>query len=149
MLRATTPGCTTDCLRHREGRAVLSPLTRDSAPLDRSDATWVVRRGLAGGPTSSLESRNFPGHFLRHRGGRLVLDRNDGGALFAQDASFSVEAGRSGQGVSLASVNFPDHFVRHFAGEVFIAGDGGPEPWAARPSWADDVTWLAQPAWRA
>lgn len=147
VLRATTPGCGDACLRHREGRVVISPITRDSPLADRQDATWVVRPGLADRAYLSLESKNYPGSYLRHRHGAVHQEPNDGSEQFAADATFRATAGRNGQGISLSSCNFPSRFLRHYGGEVFIAADGGPKPWDNPHWWPDDVSWLAKPAW--
>ncbi|HVW80165.1 MAG TPA: AbfB domain-containing protein [Mycobacteriales bacterium] len=147
MLSATTPGCNGDCLRHREGRVLLSPISRNSSSLDRADATWVVRAGLADPSKLSLESLNLPGNFLRHHHGELVLHYNDGDRQHALDATFDVSPGKNGQGISLSSPDFPSRFIRHYAGEVFLAARGGPEHWASATSWEDDVSWLARPPW--
>jgi hypothetical protein len=147
VLKATTPGCGEACLRHQDGRAVISLITRESPLSDRRDATWVVRAGLADRSSVSFESKNYPGSFLRHRHGAVYQEPNDGGEQFASDATFTATAGRNGQGISLASCNFPARFLRHYGGEVFIASDGGPEPWDNPQWWADDVSWLPKPAW--
>jgi hypothetical protein len=147
LLQATTPGCTGEYLRHREGRAVISPLVKGSPLLDIQDATWIVRGGLAEGAGHSFESKNYPGSHLRHQNGAVYLHRGDGSEQFALDATFVVHPGKNGRGVSLASVNFPSRFVRHYAGEIFIAAEGGPEGWASATSWADDVSWLPGAPW--
>lgn len=147
QLRATTPVSAGECIRHKDGRAVLSPIGKSSVTFDINDATWIVRAGLADRSGVSFESKNFPGGFLRHRHGELYQDQNDGSEQFAQDATFRVEPGKNGQGVSLAALNFPSRFVRHYGGEIFLAAEGGPEPWANADSWTDDVSWLASPAW--
>ncbi len=147
LLRATTPVSAGDCIRHKEGRAVLSPIGKSSVTFDIQDATWIVRAGLAEISAVSFESRNFPGGYLRHRHGGLFQDRNDGAEQFAQDATFLAEPGKNGQGISFAAINFPDRFIRHFGGELFLASEGGPEPWATAESWVDDVSWIAAPAW--
>jgi hypothetical protein len=147
LLRATTPGCVGECLRHRDGRAVISPLDKSSSVLDIQDATWIVRPGLAGDSGISLESKNYANSYLRHQNGELYLHPNDRSDQFAADATFTVHPGANGQGVSLAAVNFPSRFVRHYAGEVFLAAEGGPEGWASETSWRDDVSWLPAPAW--
>ena len=145
--RATTPGLTGECLRHRDGRAVISPIDKNSPISDKQDATWIVRAGLADRSCVSLESRNFPEGYLRHHAGAVYQQQLEESEQFALDATFVVVAGKNGSGVSLASYNYPDRFVRHYAGEVFIAAEGGPEPWASAQSWADDVSWLVGPAW--
>ena len=144
---ATTPGASGAWLRHRDGRGVLSSVSRDSPIRERQDAIWVVRAGLADRTGVSLESKNYPGSFLRHRHGAVYQEANDGSDQFAQDATYSVTAGLNGQGVSLASWNYPSRFVRHYLGEVYIAACGGPEEWDAAQWWDDDVSWLAKAPW--
>jgi hypothetical protein len=148
-LGATTSNCIGDFLRHQHGRAVISRITAASAEVEKQDATWIVRAGLADSSAVSLESLNFPGAFLRHQEGAVYQHNNDGGELFAQDATFVVSRGRNGQGISLASYNYPDHFLRHWQGEVYIAVSGGPQPWERTSSWTDDVSWLPRPGWAA
>jgi len=78
------------------------------------DSRWKLVPGLADANAVSIESVNFPGRFLRHRGGEVWLDPNDGSGLFAQDATWRVRVGRaSASGVSFESINFPGEFLRH------------------------------------
>ena len=147
LLRATTPVSVGECIRHKEGRAVLSPIGKSSVDFDIQDATWIVRAGLADSSGVSLESKNFQGGFLRHRHGLLYQDNNDGTEQFAQDATFVVQPGKTGKGFALAALNYPSRFIRHYGGELFLAAEGGPEPWETEKSWADDVTWTSSPAW--
>jgi non-reducing end alpha-L-arabinofuranosidase len=147
QLRATTPVSAGDCVRHKDGRALLSPIGKSSVTFDIQDATWIVRVGLADRAGVSFESRNYSGGFLRHRNGAVYQEPNDGTEQFALDATFLAEPGKNGQGVSLAALNYPSRFVRHYGGEVFIAAEGGAEPWESESSWADDVSWIASPAW--
>lgn len=147
VLVATTPGSSGAWLRHREGRAVISAVGRDSPISERQDGIWVVRGGLADRAGVSLESKNYPGGYLRHRHGAVYQEPNDGGDQFAQDATYTVTVGHNGQGISLASWNYPARFLRHIGGEAFIAAPGGPEAWDAAEWWADDVSWLVKPPW--
>jgi hypothetical protein len=147
LLRATTPVSAGDCIRHKEGRALLSPIDKSTVTFDIKDATWIVRAGLADASGVSFESRNFQDGFLRHRHGLLYQDRTDGAEQFGLDATFLVEPGKNGQGFSFAAVNYPSRYIRHFAGELFLASEGGPEPFETAESWTDDVSWLATPAW--
>jgi hypothetical protein len=147
LLRATTPVSAGHCIRHKEGRAVLSPIGKSSVNFDIQDATWIVRAGLADTSAVSFESRNFPAGFLRHRHGGIYQDHNDGAEQFALDATFVAQLGKNGQGASFAAINYPTRFIRHFAGELFLAAEGGPEPFETESSWTDDVSWLATPAW--
>jgi hypothetical protein len=145
--RVTTPGFTDRSARHQNGLGVTSVITAASPAVDRQDATFTVRRGLADGSCYSLEARNAPGQYLRHQNFRIRLAGNDGSALFAQDATFCAQPGTGGPGVTLASYNFPDHAVRHFAAELWIAADGGPNPFDNPASFAVDVTWAVIDPW--
>ncbi len=86
----------------------------------------------------SLESINFPGHFLRHQNFRLKLHQNDGNLLFRQDASFMFNGGSDAAGnagFSLESINLPGHFVRHSNFELFIAASDGSALFNNDASW--------------
>jgi hypothetical protein len=146
-LRATTACCTTRYIRHQNNNAVTSVITSGSSAVDKSDASWIVRRGLASSSCVSFESRNFPGDFLRHSNFQLFRQPNDGSALFRSDATFCPQAGKSGTGTSFASLNFPTRFLRHFNNTVYIASDGGPNTFDSATSWAADVTWAVGAPW--
>ena len=147
-LRATTACCTGDFLRHQFFAGVLSPISSDSSTLDKEDATWIIRRGFANNSCLSLESRNYPGYFLRHFNFKLFLQPYDGSAQFAADSTFCpVFPGMNGQGVSLRSLNFSDKFIRHFSFHGFIASEGGSNPWDATAFFRDDVSWIVSPPW--
>jgi non-reducing end alpha-L-arabinofuranosidase len=146
-LGSTTPECIGDYLRHQHGRAVISRITDASALIDKQDATWIFRAGLADSSGFSFESKSYPGCYLRHQNGAVFHHDNDGSDQFAADATFTASSGRNGRGVSLASFNYPDHYLRHWQGEIYIARIGGPELWERTASWTDDVSWLPRPGW--
>lgn len=146
-LRATTACCTDRYLQDRSGRAVTTVVTASSAGQDRDDASWVVRPGLADASCVSFESRSHGGTFLRHSSFRVYRQSFDGTALFRADATFCPRAGRSGTGTSFAGYNFPTLYLRHFGNELFLAGDGGTNPWDSRAHWADDVSWIVTTPW--
>ncbi|MEV7227394.1 family 43 glycosylhydrolase [Polymorphospora sp. NPDC051019] len=86
-----------------------------------ADSQFRIVTGLAGAGSVSLESTNFPGHYLRHRNYEIHLERDDGSALFRADASFVRRPGLAdGAGISLESGNFPGRYVRHRTGLLFI-----------------------------
>jgi GH43 family beta-xylosidase len=96
-------------IRHgTDSRARIEPGTDDLA---RSQFRIVP--GLAGSGTVSLESTSHPGYFLRHKNYEVVLERNDGSALFRADASFHRRTGLAGSGVSFEASNFPSRIIRH------------------------------------
>jgi hypothetical protein len=53
------------------------------------DATFCLRAGVLPGSVS-LESANYPGWFLRHRGENLWVDQSDGNATFRAESSFHL-----------------------------------------------------------
>ncbi|MEV5715962.1 alpha-L-arabinofuranosidase B [Amycolatopsis mediterranei] len=146
-LRATTACCTTRYIRHQFDDAVTSVVSSGSSALDKSDASWVVRRGLANPSCVSFESRNYPGDFLRHYNYQLLRQPMDGSAAFRADATFCPQAGKNGQGTSFASFNYPDRFIRHYNNTVYIASNGGSDTFDATASWADDVSWAVNAPW--
>lgn len=86
-----------------------------------ADSQFRIVSGLAGGGTVSLESTNFPGYYLRHRGYALYVERSDGSSLFGGDASFYRQSGLAAStGVSLESQNFPGRYVRHRDGLLYL-----------------------------
>src|SRR5947209_20349519 len=78
----TTRASIGEYMRHHLGQVVISRITEASPDLDKQDATWTVRPGLAGGSGISLESANFPGSFLRHQHGAVYQHGNDGSRQF-------------------------------------------------------------------
>jgi len=146
-LRATTACCTTRYIRHQNNNAVTSVVSSGSSAVDKGDATWIVRRGLANSSCVSFESRNFPGDFLRHFNFQLRRQPMDGSAIFRADATFCPQAGRNGQGTSFASLNFPTRFIRHFNNTLYIASNGGSNAFDSATSWADDVSFVVSSPW--
>nr|WP_307544225.1 family 43 glycosylhydrolase [Streptomyces sp. V3I8] len=99
-------------IRHWEYRAKIEPNVTNLA-----DSQFRVVTGLAGTGTVSLESANFPGHYLRHRGnGEVWVDKSDGGTAFKGDASFYRRAGLAdaSAGVSFEAYNAAGSYVRHY-----------------------------------
>lgn len=144
--QATTPGLTGHYIRHSSFDGVIAPVTKLSSGTDRGDATWIVRAGLADSLCVSLESRNFPGRYLRHSSMHLVLQNPDGTKIFREDATFCLHQGKNGTGISLASFNYPDRYIRHYQRILYIASNGGPNPFDIGLQWANDVSWrIAQP----
>ncbi|MCG5218731.1 AbfB domain-containing protein [Streptosporangium soli] len=149
-LRVTTPGYTDRYLRHQASLARTDVVTPASPDALKLDATFFVRRGLAEPSCFSFESRNFPGHYLRHADFRLRKDPRDNSVLFDRDATFCARQGQAGTGVSLESLNLPGHFLRHHNEAIYVARSGGPNAWDTATSFAADVTWLAgTPWWRS
>jgi Alpha-L-arabinofuranosidase B (ABFB) domain/Glycosyl hydrolases family 2, sugar binding domain/Glycosyl hydrolases family 2 len=147
-LRVVTPGYTDRYLRHFNSLGFTEVVTGSSSATLKADATFYVRRGLADPTCYSFESRNFPGHFLRHSNFRIRKDPNDGTALFSADATFCVQPGRYGSGnVTLASYNIGRTNVRHYAAEVWIASNGGPHSYDTEANYDADVSWAVSAPW--
>jgi hypothetical protein len=98
-------------VRHRDFLGRVDRIEPASSALDKADSRFTVRAGLADRNCFSLESVNYPHRFLRHRNFVIHLERNDGTALFAADATFCVVSKLQGAAVSLRSYNYPDRFV--------------------------------------
>ncbi|HET7469065.1 MAG TPA: arabinofuranosidase catalytic domain-containing protein, partial [Gemmatimonadales bacterium] len=143
-LQATAPGSTSDYLKHNDidDGVVLAPVTAGSSGIDKQDATFVEAAGLANPSCVSFESIDRPGSYLRHQNFQLHLQPSDGSPLFAQDATFCPGPGNSGQGMSFQSVNFPGRYLRTFNNVLFLASNGGPNPWDIATGWAADTSWL-------
>lgn len=82
-------------VRHRSYLGELTFLRNDN---DRKDASFIVRKGLWGNGTISLESQNFPGYYLRHQGFRIKLQKFNYASQFRKDASFFVRNGLKRRG---------------------------------------------------
>ncbi|MCU7827168.1 alpha-L-arabinofuranosidase B [Kitasatospora sp. DSM 101779] len=144
-LQATTaPCCTSHYLRHNDAdtKVVISAYNGSSPAIDKADATWIVRAGLADTSCVSFESANSPGQFLRHYNYQLNLNTDNGAGAFAQDATFCPTAGNSGAGTSFRSVNFATKYLRHYNYTAYIASNGGSNAWDSTNSWAADTSWL-------
>jgi hypothetical protein len=148
-LRSTTPGSTAEYIKHDDADdgVVTAQVTAGSSATDKQDATWVQTAGLANPSCVSFESINRPGSYLRHQNFQFHLQPNDGSSLFTQDATFCQVPGNSGQGVSFQSVNFPTRYIRTFDHTVYIASNGGTNPWDTTTSWADDSSWMVADPW--
>ncbi|WP_245651894.1 AbfB domain-containing protein [Streptosporangium amethystogenes] len=144
-LRVTTPGYTDRYLRHQLSLARTDVVGSGGDALLKQDSTFVVRPGLAEASCYSFESRNFPGHFLRHQEFRVRKDANDGTALFRADATFCAE-GPPGA-LRLSSYNIPGTYLRHIGAEVYIASNGGSHTWDNPASYLADTTWAVSAPW--
>jgi hypothetical protein len=68
-------------------------LTVVKSGLDKKDATFWLRPGLAHPRGVSFDSVNYPGYFLRHQGFRIKLHKRENSDLFKKDATFKWEPG--------------------------------------------------------
>jgi hypothetical protein len=65
----------------------------------------------------------------------------------AQDATFCPATGNTGQYTSFQSYNYPGYYIRHYNATVYIAHNGGSNPWDNSALWADDTTWQVSTPW--
>ncbi|ALV36440.1 AbfB domain-containing protein [Streptomyces sp. CdTB01] len=77
----------------------------------RQDSTFKLVKGLADSSCYSFATQD--GGYLRHRSFLLRDERDDGSALFRQDATFCPRASAYSGAVMLESVNYPGRFLRH------------------------------------
>ncbi|MER5587188.1 AbfB domain-containing protein [Streptomyces asoensis] len=144
-LRVTTPGYTDRYLRHRDGAAFTDVVTSGSDALLRNDATWKIVPGLANGTCYSLESRNYPGQYLRHRDYR-VYKESGSTDLFRADATFCPVRGANGA-VRLSAYDFPEQYLRHYNAELWLATPGGTHTWDNPALFTEDTTWSVEAPW--
>ncbi|MCX5166741.1 AbfB domain-containing protein [Streptomyces antibioticus] len=144
-LRVTTPGYTDRYLRHRDGLAYTDVVNGGSTALLKNDATWKIVPGLADSSCYSLESRNYPGQYLRHRDFRVYKEAGSGD-LFRADATFCPVRGANG-GVRLSAYNFPEQYLRHYNAELWLATPGGTHTWDNPALFTEDTTWSVDAPW--
>ncbi|WP_427923198.1 AbfB domain-containing protein [Streptomyces sp. cg40] len=77
----------------------------------RRASTFKVVKGLANSSCYSFTTTD--GSYLRHRNFILRAERNDGSALFKQDATFCPRTSSYSGAVMLESVNYPGRYLRH------------------------------------
>ena len=145
--QVTTPGLTNRFVAHSDYLG-LTRVTGDSSPeVLKQDATWKVVPGLADANCYSVQSKNYPGRYLRHKSSRVVLERNDGSDLFKQDATWCGKDGLSGTGISFEAKNFPGRYLRHYNAELWLARKGGPLPSDKAGSFEEDVSFNIYDPW--
>lgn len=144
--RVTTPGFTDRFMSHAFGLGITEAVNAGSSQILKEDATWRIVPGLADASCYSLESRNFPGEYLRHAASRVRREPR-GGVLFDQDATWCARPGILAGQISLESLNFPGLYLRHYAAELWLAREGGPLPSDTPSSFPQDTSWDVVDAW--
>jgi Alpha-L-arabinofuranosidase B (ABFB) domain/F5/8 type C domain len=146
-LQVTTPGLTDRYVRHAGGLGYTEVVNSASAAGLKQDSTFKIVRGLADANCYSLESLNFPGHYLRHLNSRVRKDARDNTPGFDPDATWCARTGRSGTGVSFESKNFPGSYLRHFNAELWLARSGGPLLSDNPGNFNQDASWNVTVPW--
>ncbi|KAJ6790392.1 hypothetical protein PWT90_07773 [Aphanocladium album] len=139
--RATTSCCTTRYVARDPGS--------DNVRIDFVDndgqkqrARWVVRQGLGSADCYSFESAERPGSFIRHSNNGLVVNSNDRSKLFAEDATFCIQAGINGQGATVRSWSQAARYWRHYDARVHISYPGGKYNFDNKNSFNDDASFV-------
>lgn len=103
-------------VRHAEYDAYIAS---DVTPV--GDQAWQIVPGLADSNAVSIQSVYFPGYYLRHSAFDFALEKNDGSALFAADATFNMVSGLADSSwVSFESYNYPGYYMRHNAFTLYL-----------------------------
>ncbi|SDS59335.1 family 43 glycosylhydrolase [Actinoplanes derwentensis] len=106
-------------LRHSDYLGGIAAVSATSSAQARSDATFTVTPGLAGG-TGCVSFQAANGMWLRHRDYRIRLETNAGTAVFLADATFCVRDGSAAGSVRLESFNYPGRFIRHRDNNLWV-----------------------------
>lgn len=132
--------CPNHFIRHRD---FLGEITEIGSDLDRSDATFRIVWGLADPNNAfSLESVNYPGHYLRHSNFRLRLDRYADEPMFKADATFRLQPGLANPiWSSFESYNYPGYYVRHRNYHLYLEA-GVDAPVSDAQLYRQDATFL-------
>ncbi|WP_406836771.1 AbfB domain-containing protein [Streptomyces sp. AHU1] len=93
------------------GQVRLDPVGSSSSATTRRAASFKVVPGLA--KSSCYSFTTVDGSYLRHRDFVLRADRDDGSALFREDATFCPRTSPRSGAVMLEAVNYPGRFLRH------------------------------------
>ncbi len=115
-----------------------------STALLKNDATRKIVPGLADSSCYSLEARNYPGQYLRHRDIRVRKEAGSTG-LFRADATFCPVHGANG-GARLSAYNVPEQYLRHYSAESWLATPGGTHTLANPALFTEDTTWSVDAA---
>lgn len=97
---------------HTNSLGVNASVTSSSSATAKSDATFTVTPGLAGG-TNCVSFQAANGNWLRHLDYRVRVDKNTGAPTFLADATFCLHDGAVSGSVMLESFNYPGRFIRH------------------------------------
>ena len=129
-------------IAHSNYLGVLAGVSSSSTSVAKSDATFTVTSGLAGGPTNCLSFQAANGMWLRHQDYRVKLQRNDGTLTFLADATFCVRDSTTTAGaVRLESYNFPGRFLRHRDRQLWMDANSTSGTFQADSSFTVSAAW--------
>ncbi len=142
-LQVTTPGFTNRYLRHQNSLGFTEVVSASSDNTLKLDATFKLVAGLADAGCYSLESKNYPGSYIRHSASRARIDAGTSD-LFKQDATWCALSALDGSAnVSLESLNYPGRFLRHRNTEVWLDANDASLGFKQDSSWALANPWSA------
>ena len=87
------------------------------------------------GKSFRFVSKNYPGHYMRHRGYQMWLDKYHISNLYSLDSYFDVVPGLAGIGISLRSKNYPAYYIRHAGYLCYIGKNDGSDLFKKDASW--------------
>jgi hypothetical protein len=86
----------------------------------KTEVKHEVKTLMAHGQRVSLESCNFPGHYIRHKDARCSIGKFEESKLFRADASWVIRPGLADPHLfSFESVNVPGEYIRHRDSELW------------------------------
>lgn len=131
-------------VRHTGYDGYISQIGANSGAVDKLDASFLVRPGLADNRCVSFEAKNAPGYFLRHQNFRVKLLQRGGNT--DRDATFCPRRALNGSNdmgvVSLESLSWPGYFLRHANFALYIMKDDG------SANHKTDTSFIAKPTLR-
>jgi alpha-L-arabinofuranosidase len=133
-LHVTTAGATDRSVAVANGVGTTNVVSAASSDVDKLNATFVLRPGLADPSCYSLESRAKPGQYLSHQGSRVTLGSDK------RSATFCAVVGNSGTGVSFRSYDDPGRFLGYRKDGLALIGCEHP---------ADSSFTIGEPWWRS
>lgn len=147
-MRSTSPLSSTSYIAHAvDGTAIHNvPITSLSSSAVKQAASWNVHPGLGNDACISFESKDVPGSFIRHSGSRLIIAYDDGTKQMHEDATFCPQTALNGQGNAIKSWNYPTKMMRTFLGEVYVADNGGPNPFDLPLDYNDEASFVVGPS---
>merc|ERR1712178_164919 len=123
----------THAMRHMNYEAYLHEIDNPGdPPMGPDDFLFYVRPGNWRGHGISMESLNFPGHFLRHQNFRLLMHPFEDSEEYRLGSTFVFDEpprGRKKGYIQFQSVDFPGHALRHRNYEMWMdpMEDGCPD----------------------
>lgn len=126
-------------VRHQGFQGRVDPIGGADPVLARQDSSFAVRAGLASATDVSFEAVGFPGYYLRSKDGKVTVQKGDGTAVFAGDATFLPVAGLSGQFTSFKLFSNQATYLRHK--DYLLRTD----PFDGTDVARTDMTWAPRP----